>query len=232
MKIIVVFCVGIVGVLSAPPTYNKYNLGKPTYNNQYIPPANKYNPSVAQPTLNKYNQNAASPTLNKFSQNAASPTLNKYNQNAASPTLNKFSQNVASSTLNKMNKKPAVSTYNQYNRSDDEKNKDKEATIVRYESTNDGQGNYEFEYETSDGQIRKERGELIQVDGAEEPVIKVTGTYTYRDPENRSHTVNYVADADGYRSMEEATRQKIVPQTVSAFQKPLGILGAVSKTLG
>ncbi|XP_055389129.1 endocuticle structural glycoprotein SgAbd-5-like [Condylostylus longicornis] len=73
-----------------------------------------------------------------------------------------------------------------------------EVTILRYENNNDGSGNYHYEYELSDGQRRDETGELKNVEGAEEPVVVMTGSWSYVDAEGKTHEVTYTADENGF----------------------------------
>ncbi|XP_046960865.1 endocuticle structural glycoprotein SgAbd-5-like [Vanessa cardui] len=72
-----------------------------------------------------------------------------------------------------------------------------EATILSYEYTNDGKGNYDYRFETSNGIIRKETGTLIDA-GLPTEHILVRGSYSYYNPEGKEITVSYIADERGY----------------------------------
>ncbi|XP_058065323.1 endocuticle structural glycoprotein ABD-5-like [Anopheles bellator] len=71
--------------------------------------------------------------------------------------------------------------------------------LLQFTNDNNVDGSYQFAYEQSDGQKREEKGELKQVEGAEEPVLSVSGSYEYTDPNGQRYRVDYVADEKGYR---------------------------------
>ncbi|XP_062549687.1 endocuticle structural glycoprotein ABD-5-like isoform X2 [Armigeres subalbatus] len=84
------------------------------------------------------------------------------------------------------------------------------ATIVRKEfvRTEDG---YTFEFETSDGQKRREEGKLV-TDDAGNQYMKVQGSFSYTAPDGKIINAIYEADKDGY---------KLTPAV--ELPKPLGI---------
>lgn len=62
-------------------------------------------------------------------------------------------------------------------------------------------------YETSDGQKRRERAEYKQVEGYEEPFLVVIGAYSWIGPDGIQYGYEYVADENGYRTMEQQSVQ-------------------------
>uniref|UniRef100_A0A1B6FRF9 Uncharacterized protein n=1 Tax=Cuerna arida TaxID=1464854 RepID=A0A1B6FRF9_9HEMI len=73
-----------------------------------------------------------------------------------------------------------------------------DATIVRYVNENTGIDGYNFEYETSDGVIRQEKG-VLQNAGTDNEIMVVTGSVTWTDNEGTKHTINFTADQDGFK---------------------------------
>ncbi|XP_058122950.1 larval cuticle protein 1-like [Anopheles ziemanni] len=72
------------------------------------------------------------------------------------------------------------------------------ADLVRYENVQTENG-YRFSFETKDGQIREEVGTIDVPTG----VLKVSGRYSYRTPDGASYRVDFVADENGYRTIEQ-----------------------------
>nr|XP_026485847.1 endocuticle structural glycoprotein SgAbd-5-like [Vanessa tameamea] len=70
--------------------------------------------------------------------------------------------------------------------------KDSDSTILSYNHTNDGKGDYNYRFETSNGIIREESGTLVDVGLPK-------GSYSYINSDRVSITVYYVADDKGYR---------------------------------
>ncbi|EDV95673.1 larval cuticle protein 65Ab1 [Drosophila grimshawi] len=69
-----------------------------------------------------------------------------------------------------------------------------EVEIVRHDSEVGPEG-YKFAVETSDGTKRGEEGHLKEADSA----LSITGSYSWVDTEGNTHTINYVADENGYQ---------------------------------
>ncbi|XP_059060081.1 endocuticle structural glycoprotein SgAbd-5-like [Achroia grisella] len=92
---------------------------------------------------------------------------------------------------------------------------------VAYTNNNDGSGNYEFSFETSNGITRSEVGELRNA-GEKNQYIFVSGFYSYIDPEGREVKVYYIADEDGY---------KIVPSPIPVITPIAGAPPSVTATL-
>lgn len=68
---------------------------------------------------------------------------------------------------------------------------------------NIGVDGYEYGYALSDGQNKKEEGQLIN-SGTESETIIVKGSYSWFDPStNKRYTVNYVADENGFHAEGE-----------------------------
>ncbi|XP_059060046.1 endocuticle structural glycoprotein SgAbd-5-like [Achroia grisella] len=87
------------------------------------------------------------------------------------------------------------------------------ARILRYDNNNDGSGNYQFNYEQSDGTKHEQTGSLKDASGLN-PFVIVKGFYEWISPENKKYRVQYEADENGYRSeLEEGPG---VPPNVGA----------------
>ncbi|KAM3962336.1 larval cuticle protein LCP-17-like [Aphomia sociella] len=87
------------------------------------------------------------------------------------------------------------------------------ARILKYDNNNDGSGNYNFNYEQSDGTKHEQIGILRNADGLN-PFVVAKGIYEWISPENRKYRVNYEADENGYRS--EIEEGPGVPPNVAA----------------
>ncbi|XP_049298317.1 larval cuticle protein 65Ag1-like [Anopheles funestus] len=70
--------------------------------------------------------------------------------------------------------------------------------LLSYENVQTENG-YRFSYETKDGQAREEVGTIDPSTG----VMTVTGWYSYRTPDGATHRVDFIADENGYRTVEE-----------------------------
>ena len=71
---------------------------------------------------------------------------------------------------------------------------DKDAQIVNFDSVIEGDGNYAWSYETSNGIKAAEKG----VGGQE-----AQGGYSYTGPDGVLYSVQYVADANGFQPQGE-----------------------------
>ncbi|KAJ8732703.1 hypothetical protein PYW07_015302 [Mythimna separata] len=84
--------------------------------------------------------------------------------------------------------------------------------LLRYESNNDGLGTYSFAYDQSDSSSRNEEGELKNA-GTDNEFVAVKGSYSWTDPDGVYHTINYVADENGYQpSIESGPSGGPLPQ--------------------
>ncbi|XP_059060104.1 larval cuticle protein 1-like [Achroia grisella] len=75
--------------------------------------------------------------------------------------------------------------------------------ILRSSFDQQPEGGYVYNFETEDGIIRNENGELKQVlDEENKPrnVVIVRGSYSYTNPEGKPETVNYYADETGFHA--------------------------------
>ncbi|CAD7083185.1 unnamed protein product [Hermetia illucens] len=70
--------------------------------------------------------------------------------------------------------------------------------IVLYETDGDD-NSYNFQFETSDGIARVEKGELKESSVPGEQQLSVEGSYVYSDDQGKEHRVRYIADERGYR---------------------------------
>ncbi|XP_052895759.1 larval cuticle protein 65Ag1-like [Anopheles moucheti] len=85
--------------------------------------------------------------------------------------------------------------------------------LVRYENVQTENG-YRFSYETKDGQVREEVGTIDPNTGA----LTVTGWYSFRTPDGATHRVDFIADENGYRTMEQPNivAPQLLPAPVAA----------------
>lgn len=76
---------------------------------------------------------------------------------------------------------------------------DKQATIVRYENINNGDGNYQYGYETSNGIAAEETGFLKNA-GTQNEIQTARGSYQYYGPEGQLYKIVYTADENGFQA--------------------------------
>ncbi|KAK5646569.1 hypothetical protein RI129_005033 [Pyrocoelia pectoralis] len=77
---------------------------------------------------------------------------------------------------------------------------DQDARITDFQQSNDGVGNYHFGFQTSNGIIQHQIGELKKVDEDKPPVNILHGFFFFIAPDNSTHEVRYVSDQFGYRA--------------------------------
>lgn len=63
-----------------------------------------------------------------------------------------------------------------------------------------------FSFQTSDGIVRNEEGILKNV-GTENEALEVKGSYTYKGPDGKDVTVEFVANENGYQPRVTARRK-------------------------
>ncbi|XP_061710342.1 larval cuticle protein 1-like isoform X1 [Cydia pomonella] len=74
--------------------------------------------------------------------------------------------------------------------------------IISAEFNQQPEGGYVYNYETEDGIKKNENGELRTVndeDNKPQQVVVVHGSYSYADELGQQHSVNYVADENGFQ---------------------------------
>ncbi|XP_022919791.2 cuticle protein 2-like [Onthophagus taurus] len=86
-------------------------------------------------------------------------------------------------------------------------NPEARANIIRADNSNDGSGNYHFEYETENKISQNEQGQLKQVTEGEATVVQ--GSYSYAGDDGKVYTVNYIADENGFQPIGEHINQAI-----------------------
>uniref|UniRef100_A0A453Z3T9 Uncharacterized protein n=1 Tax=Anopheles quadriannulatus TaxID=34691 RepID=A0A453Z3T9_ANOQN len=92
--------------------------------------------------------------------------------------------------------------------------------LISYENVQTDNG-YRFSYETKDGQAREEVGTIDPSTG----VLTVTGWYSYRTPDGVTQRVDFVADENGYRIVDQ-------PPNVVAQFIPMVVAGSpIDKTV-
>ncbi|XP_001656587.2 endocuticle structural glycoprotein SgAbd-3 [Aedes aegypti] len=75
--------------------------------------------------------------------------------------------------------------------------KDQEATILKHDAEVNVDGSYQFAYETSNGILHEEQGQLKTV--GEEQAVVAQGRFAYTDGEGNNFAVQYVADENGFQ---------------------------------
>lgn len=81
----------------------------------------------------------------------------------------------------------------------------KDAQITAY-SNDVGVEGYNFQFQTSDGISRNEEGVLKNV-GTDNEALEVKGKYTYKAPDGKDVTVEFVANENGYQPRVSARRK-------------------------
>ncbi|XP_039487599.1 larval cuticle protein 65Ag1 [Drosophila santomea] len=61
---------------------------------------------------------------------------------------------------------------------------------------------YSYKFETSDGTKQEQRGSLKNL-GPEDDALQVAGSYSFVDQDGQTHTINYVADENGFQPQGE-----------------------------
>ncbi|XP_067000852.1 endocuticle structural protein SgAbd-6 [Anabrus simplex] len=74
----------------------------------------------------------------------------------------------------------------------------RDATIVEQTNDNIGVGPWNWSFRTSDGTARQESGTINNA-GTENEAIAVRGSITWITPDGQTHTLNYVADENGFQ---------------------------------
>lgn len=72
-----------------------------------------------------------------------------------------------------------------------------DVTLLKSDFTHDAT-NYAFDFEQSDGHVRKETGVVKNV-GSETEHIAVTGSFSFVAADGQTYTITYVADENGFQ---------------------------------
>lgn len=76
---------------------------------------------------------------------------------------------------------------------------DDQTVILKSENTiNDGQGEYSYTVELSDGTIRHEEAKWVDV-GKESQHLAVSGYFIYNTPDGQYFRTDYTSDINGYK---------------------------------
>ncbi|KAG5865110.1 hypothetical protein JTB14_029501 [Gonioctena quinquepunctata] len=75
-------------------------------------------------------------------------------------------------------------------------NGDVDIPIISYENVNNGDGSYQWSYESGNGIKAREEGELKP--GGEEGIQSAVGSYSYTAPDGTEIKVEYTADENGF----------------------------------
>jgi len=101
--------------------------------------------------------------------------------------------------------------------------KEQQARILRLENVNNGDGTYNYGYETENGITVEESG-FLKNRGAENEGLAVKGSYQYYDNSGQLYRVTYIADENGYQP--EGEHLPTPPPIPPAIQKALDIIYA------
>ncbi|KAJ3653976.1 hypothetical protein Zmor_013194 [Zophobas morio] len=88
----------------------------------------------------------------------------------------------------------------------------KDAKILDYQLEHTPSGHYFFRFESSDGTVREEEGNVLDENVENSPVI-VKGSYSYTDETGKVYTVRYIADENGFHP--EGDHIKVPPYVVN-----------------
>ncbi|KAL1494871.1 hypothetical protein ABEB36_010388 [Hypothenemus hampei] len=75
---------------------------------------------------------------------------------------------------------------------------DVEAIVLKHDVDNIGISPYSYSYETSNGIVASETGQL-EKEGTENEALSVRGSFSYPGPDGVVLTVNYIADENGFQ---------------------------------
>ncbi|CAL8102807.1 unnamed protein product [Orchesella dallaii] len=100
---------------------------------------------------------------------------------------------------------------------------DKQASILRYDNVNNGDGTYQYAYETSNGIAAEEQG-FLKNPGTNNEIQTARGSYQYYGPEGQLYRIVYTADENGFQAQGDhlPTPPPIPPE----IQKSLDIIYA------
>lgn len=86
--------------------------------------------------------------------------------------------------------------------------------ILRYNNQNNGDGSYEFDFETENKISQKEVGHLENI-GTDSESNVVQGAYSYVAPNGQTVAVNYIADENGFRTSADGVPQSLHSQNLN-----------------
>ncbi|XP_026751100.1 endocuticle structural glycoprotein SgAbd-8-like [Galleria mellonella] len=93
--------------------------------------------------------------------------------------------------------------------------------IIRQDSQVNPDGSYQYSYETGNGIVAEEQGELKNV-GAEEPAIQVQGQFQYPSDDGSNIQLTYVANENGFQP--QGAHLPTPPPIPAAIQRALDFL--------
>ncbi|KAL5293257.1 hypothetical protein ACFFRR_011803 [Megaselia abdita] len=76
---------------------------------------------------------------------------------------------------------------------------DGEAEILRYDSDNIGTGEYNWNFETTNGIKGEESGHLVPSQSEAGESISVKGSFSFVADDGQTYTVTYIADENGFQ---------------------------------
>ncbi|KPJ11363.1 Endocuticle structural glycoprotein ABD-5 [Papilio machaon] len=89
--------------------------------------------------------------------------------------------------------------------------------ILRFDSSNDGLGSYNFAFEQSDGTKKEEQGELRNA-GTDDEFMAVKGSYSWQGPDGVVYTITYTADDNGFKpTIEQGPGGGVPPGVVASL---------------
>ena len=95
--------------------------------------------------------------------------------------------------------------------------------ILRYDNVNNGDGTYNYNYETANGISAQEQG-YLKNQGSDNEIQTVQGSYQYYSPEGQLIRVTYTADENGFQP--QGDHLPTPPPIPEAIQKALQIIYA------
>lgn len=93
--------------------------------------------------------------------------------------------------------------------------------ILRQESEVNPDGSYQYAFETGNGIVAEEKGQLKNI-GAEEPALEVQGQFQYPSEEGGNIQLTYIANENGYQP--QGAHLPTSPPIPEAIQKALAYL--------
>ncbi|XP_019550516.3 endocuticle structural glycoprotein SgAbd-2 [Aedes albopictus] len=102
---------------------------------------------------------------------------------------------------------------------------DQEATVLRHDAEVNVDGSYQFAYETSNGILHEEQGQLKTV--GEDQAVVAEGRFAYTDAEGNKFSVQYVADENGFQP--QGDHLPTPPPIPELIERALRVLAAKSQ---
>ena len=95
---------------------------------------------------------------------------------------------------------------------------------IRFESVNNGDGSYQYVYETGNGINADEQGSVKNA-GSESEASVAQGSFSYTSPEGTPIQISYIADENGFQPVGD--HLPTPPPIPEAIERALKILAAL-----